>query len=256
VLLFALVGLVGVYLLLRARHARQHVEVLADLPAHGLTESLRATGEGPVAVVGRAAAYGTGPLEAPASGRPCVWWALRAKPHARFMSRRFTFLAETTSPHPFALTDGTQQVRVDPDRLMSYGPPHCFEVSEKQPRALSGSALPPVTQRVRSVLPDFGRDYRWGIRRVDFTEWLIEEGERITITGALEVDEPTGERVLRAHSAPGSRRKIFSVTPGDNHNAVDDLRRAHRRGVAVGLGFVVLGAGFLLLGVVVQLQGS
>jgi hypothetical protein len=58
---------------------------------------------------------------------------------------------EKTSPHPFLLTDGAREVRVEPDRLVSYGHPHSLHVSEKHRH---WDHPPPVRQQVVRLVPE------------------------------------------------------------------------------------------------------
>jgi hypothetical protein len=244
-LIAGLMGLLGLVALLSARGYRHRLQVVAGTPACSLAEALDGGHDAPVAIRARAARHGSR-QQAPVSGRPCIWWALRARSHKRatnLMLQDIGVPVEKTSPHPFLLTDGAREVRVEPDRLVSYGHPHSLHVSEKHRH---WDHPPPLRQQVVRSVPELARFLEPGVRRVDYTEWLIEEGAEVTITGRLVVDQETGEAILSAFTTPGQPHPIFKMTPGTDHTDVEDLRRKYRRSIAVGLALLIGGGGCLL----------
>jgi len=214
----------GIVTLLSARYHRQRFQLLATTKATSLADALDGDPEQPVTIRAPTLRYGNQQLLAPASQRPCVWWAMQIRTHKRITwAVRYAPGAVLTisSPHPFQLTDGARTIQVDPIELVIYGHPHGFSCSEQM---RLWDHTPPIVERLSRLRPDLADALQVGTRQLDYTEWLIKEGEEVTITGRLDTDPDTGDALLRAYTPPGHFKPVFHLTTQPDHTDVTELR--------------------------------
>lgn len=219
----------SIVVLLSARYHRQRFDLLATTKATSLADALGGDPEQPVTVRARTLRHGNQQLLAPASQRPCVWWGMQIRTRKRMTwAIRGTpgTVLTMSSQHPFQLTDGARTIQVDPMELVVYGHPHSFRCSERLRR---WAHTPPIVERLSRLRPDLARALEIGTRQLDYTEWLIEEGEEVTITGRLDTDADTGDAVLRAYTPPGHFKPVFHLTTQPDHTDVTDLRKRFNR---------------------------
>jgi len=140
----------------------------ADTPvAH-----IRSAAQGYVHIEGAAGPPPEGPISAPLSGQPCVWWDFRIEYHAQVQNNRkeWRVIDRATSVAPFSLRDAGGECLVGPVGA---------DVTPTTSQTWYGS-LPRPT-----CLPDVAargwtadRDYR-------YTERLIGQGAHLTVLGEL-----------------------------------------------------------------------
>lgn len=235
-LLAAVLGGVGLYLLWvavrrwRIHGARRRLPLLTgDRLGDGSPEVT-------CRVEGQAVAGPRGPLTAPISGRPCVWYHVTVtKAWGRWggdgrSQRGEKVLFSEGGSWPFALRDEAGQVLVEPDETMMHG-------VTRSARRNSDKADP------RFKLPNaaLGKKY-------EYREWLIPQGQPLHVVGRAGRDPETGASRVSARRGFGS-----GTTPGGRLfliSALTDAQRAWRVRLlfASGLALVAAGAAVAALG--------
>jgi hypothetical protein len=195
-----LAGAVVLLLRLRAHTA---------LPRLGVDAALARGGAGAAVVLGRAELDGGEPLRSPVSDRPCVWWELEAavlpgRGSAALLTRR-----TTASSAVFLLAGATGRVRVHPAGLRRHRRLRGARVGEVPADTPSPHLRPHVTGRIAARFPWLAPGP--GAVAARYTEWLVEEGREVAVTGHLFGD---GGGAVVAHGA-GARRGVFAVAPAE-----------------------------------------
>jgi hypothetical protein len=193
-------GLIVVPIRTRGRRAQARLIATTEpTPADEVGWRAEQTPGATVSVAGAAGPGPGGPLEAPISGRPCVWHRvveIERRVHRRSgggagHSRRRTEVREhvvrdEASPAPFTVTDAHGEVLV-------------------RPTGADVRDLAPVVDRHDEVAPDPDNTVRVGVGRfgVDLNtsnlrgvitrEYLIEDGQALSVRGAAVAGDDGGE---------------------------------------------------------------
>jgi hypothetical protein len=130
-------------------------------------------------------------LVAPISQRPCVLYQIRVEAQSESVDdAAWTPLLVREEGVPFLIADGTDRARVDPEGA---------QISLLHDRHLGDGNEPDEDGRGAAFLARYGKSPSG--RRLRFSEGIIEEGERIAVSGlgSREPDRepPSGERGYR-----------------------------------------------------------
>lgn len=220
--------------------ARRAAEAGAT-PADQVTWRARESPGSVVSVAGTAGPGPDGPLESPISRRPCVWYRvveIERRVHRRLgddehrrSEIREHVVRDEASAQPFTVTDEHGEVTV-------------------RPRSMEIRDLAPVVDRRDDATPDpenmkrvgvgrFGVDLNTSdVRGVITREWLIEDGQPVTVRGAAVDGERGGEIGLLPQGG-------FVISPG----SLDDVAESEHRGAkkAILTGLLIAGVGAVLL---------
>ncbi|MFC4562997.1 hypothetical protein ACFO4E_14125 [Nocardiopsis mangrovi] len=230
--------LIGGFALLTAGVALlPRIRTLEALPRLTVDAALARGSQGPAVITGLAAPDTAGLLSSPLTDRACVWWALETHlvpgPRSAVLVARRAAAAATT----FRLTGDTGSIRVHPAGLHPHPRLGRARTAESFADAAAPHLLPRSAHRVAARFP-------WmlplayppsGLEAVGFAEWLVEQGQPVTVTGHLHA--ATG-RMVAAHRLGGhGRSRIFGIAPAGRADAAS-------RGLRTGLG-TLLGAAVL-----------
>jgi len=163
----------GVFLFVRGFSAWRHMRLVEDTP----TSRIRSMALGRVEVRGRA--EGKGPLEAPLTGRPCVWyrWRIEEEVNSNRQRRWRTLEQGSSDAWPFYVEDDTGRVLVDPQGAR-------IEAAHDLSRV-----DPPLAGPLGAFVQERGiRTHGFlGLRRkLRFTEWHIAPGDPLYVLGVAQ----------------------------------------------------------------------
>ncbi|TQN27871.1 hypothetical protein FHX37_0004 [Haloactinospora alba] len=211
----------GIAALQRGRRVATAREELRNRTPREVGETLELHGNDPqprqprlCSVTGTTLRGGAEPERAPLVGDECVWWALRVHPRSAWYSRTIHLPVVEVSRAPFHLTDGQRSIRVAPDTATTHERVRVTRYSEEHPRAFADRRTP-VTNRVNARFPEVADYVRGliGVARVDFTEWAVPEGVRVTVSGWLVDDGTADEPVLTAWPDPdGGKEAVLTIS--------------------------------------------
>ncbi|HWH14001.1 MAG TPA: GIDE domain-containing protein [Miltoncostaeaceae bacterium] len=185
----AICAVLAVLAFLGARHNRGRLRRFAEVPTYDAAQIGQVAADAPgmrVELKGRAGAGPGGPVTAPLTESPCVWYRTRTSVRTRRTSRdsegrtRTTqsdqTLSDETSKTPFMLVDASGAVPLDPDGASIDQP---REVADRFERG-----APSVSVRIGPVTLGGDGDVI-GYR---YEEWVIREGDPLYVLGGAHGD--------------------------------------------------------------------
>jgi len=214
----------GVFLFVRGFSAWRHMRLVQDTP----TSRIRSMALGRVEVRGRA--EGKGPLEAPLTGHPCVWYRWRIEEEVGdSRHRRWRTLEHGSSDAwPFFVEDDSGRVLVDPQGAQIDAPHDLSRVNPELTGALGGF----VQERGIRTHGFLGMR-----RKLRFTEWHIAPGDTLYVLG---VAQERGGLVHERRTRIAEKLAVLRADPeamagfdldGDGHVSGDEWDVARRLAV-------------------------
>jgi hypothetical protein len=211
----------GVLLFVRGFSAWRHMRLVEDTP----TSRIRSMALGRVEVRGRA--EGKAPLEAPLTGRPCVWYRWRIEEEVSDKRHRHWRTVEQGSSDawPFYVEDDTGRVLVDPKGARIEA---AHDLSRVDP-PLAGPLGAFVQERGIRTSGFLGMR-----RKLRFSEWHIAPGDTLYVLG---VAQERGAIVHERRTRITEKLAVLRADPeamagfdldGDGHVSGDEWDVARR----------------------------
>lgn len=237
----------GVLFVVMAASVWQKVRLMKrtpTVPCGDLATQAHLPGDARLEITGIAEPGPGGPLRAPLSGEPCVWYGLRVVSKPKLFGGRRQKVAmprQKTSAEPFGVRDETGLARVLPAGVETQSGTLQVNASEDAPPVGYGPAAGSLAARAGRVL---GVSAESTEGRSKYQEWIVSPGAPVYVLGAAMKDDETGDIVL------GSGSGRFVIGAGGEAEVVRSLRRKSLTMLGIGLLLVVPSLTFLIAGTI------
>jgi E3 Ubiquitin ligase len=187
--LIVVIGMSLVSLLI-ARGSFIKARMIEDMP----TSLIRSASQGFVELTGLATVR-DGPLKAPLTGQPCLWWRYKIERLQKSgKSSSWRTIDKGTSNHSFFMDDGSGICRIDPQGAdISCLHKKVWHGHSSAPPTATITAKPGFLNRLQPLI---------GRGRYRYTEFLIRDGDPLYLLGHF-VSDATGQRTLTIDQVAG-----------------------------------------------------